>query len=609
MPATIGAFDTSYLDYRTWANYYAGVAFAPNGEMLLTINDGAARVQRISGNAPQLVAREPGCPTSAGTVADSAGNVYLACRRAVLRISSEGAKSVLAGSFTAEPFGNADGTGAAARFSELSTIAIGRDGVLYVGDSVNRNVRKITSDGTVTTLAGSRDNAPRDGVGLAAGFNQIRGLAVDANGNVLVSDSSTIRRISPDGAVRTIAGAAVSGERDGPALSALFGAPAGLAFDSRGNLFIADTQNQTIRKLSVDDQVSTVAGHSASTRRRDGTGSEAGLYYPHELSIDSADNLYAIESHTAVRRITPAGVVTTPFALAQQSRTAGYTDGAAAEARFQEPSSVAADRAGNLYVADPHNRAVRKVSPSGVVSTLVRDVVVQQISAGQDGSLYALGVNNAGTARIEANGTLTPLQPPTYTDWVLNGAPATGSVTRFVDIVADRNGNRYELIEEALARPCQTRDCEPPYIRRILRRVGADGTLREWREADARTVGMAHFHASGLTLDADGNLYLFSDAIWKLSPAGAWSLVGGARQAVGVALAADSRGNVYALDQDQGATVSVRKIAANGAGSVLTGAAGAPLYKRPSGMSPAIAVDAADRLWITQGDALIQLAQ
>ncbi len=609
----IGAIDQSNLDFATFSSYYTGVAFAPSGELLLNINDGAASVRRLSGSTLATIGTFAGCFSTVGMVADRFGNTYMACGQAVLRVASNGAASVFAGS-VAEG-GNVDGIGSAARFGMLSAIAIGPDGTLYIGDDINHNVRKIDVNGTVSTLAGSPTTSRADGVGSAAGFYAINGLAVDAQGNVYASDSFAIRRITAAGAVSTIAGSLTeSGERDGPAMTARFNNPAGLAFDSTGNLFIVDSQNRTVRKLGTDGQVSVFAGNSAALERRDGTGSQAGFSYPKELAIDAANQLYVIEGHNAIRRITPAAVVSTPFALHQQSSAAGFSDGSDT-ARFSEPGGLSADMAGNLYVADVINNAVRKVSPSGVVTTMASGTAARReyygsllsVSAGVDGSVYAAG---ASAFRIDANGVVTQLSVPKFTDW------ATSPYATFIrNIAADRSGNRYEVIEERADSGCGGFNGCPDYVRHTLRKVSADGTTRDWRGADvpAKAASSADWSIWAVVTDPAGNLYLSettTNAIWKLAPDGVWSLFSGTKQKAAPALAADAQGNVYALDTGT-YFATIRKITPDGKVTTLAGDADFPrLYLRTSQRNvPAIAIDADNRLWVTQGDAVIRIEQ
>jgi sugar lactone lactonase YvrE len=272
------------------------------------------------------------------------------------------------------PGGSADGVGAEARFSAPLGVATDSAGNVYVADTLNDTIRKITPEAVVTTLAGTAgvNSSSTDGTGAAAGFNAPQGIATDSSGNVYVADggSSQIRKITPAGVVTTPAGSGRSGSTDGIGAAASFNNPHGVATDSAGNVYVADTANSTIRKITPAGEVTTLAGtagvHGGST---DATGAAARFFFPRGVATDSAGNVYVAdtENHT-IRRITPAGVVTT---LAGTAHLTGSTDATGAAARFNSPEGIATDSAGNIYVADRGNHTIRKVTPEGVVSTVV----------------------------------------------------------------------------------------------------------------------------------------------------------------------------------------------------------------------------------------------
>ena len=226
-------------------------------------------------------------------------------------------------------------------------------------------------DYTFATLAGVvGTSGTNDGAGLAALFNLPGGVAVDSTGTVYVADSAnhTIRAITPAGVVSTWAGSAgVSGTNDGPVAAALFRSPQGLALDGSGNLLVADKGNCTIRRITPAGGVTTVAGTAGTTGTNDGAGLSAKFFYPSAVAADGAGNLYVADTgnHT-IRKITPAGAVTT---LAGKPGASGRTDGPGNLARFSSPFGIVADSAGNLWVADKDNNLIRKVDPAGNVST------------------------------------------------------------------------------------------------------------------------------------------------------------------------------------------------------------------------------------------------
>jgi serine/threonine-protein kinase len=274
------------------------------------------------------------------------------------------AVSTLAGS-GANSF--ADGTGSAARFSYPSGVAVDSAGTVYVADTQNNRIRKITSAGVVTTLAGSGANGSADGTGSAAQFWSPFGVAVDSSGTVYVADtnSQSIRKISPAGMVTTLAGGAF-GSADGTGSAAQFKSPAGVAVDSSGTVYVGDSQNHLIRKITPSGVVTTLAGSGASGST-DGTGSAAPFNYPKGLAVDSSGTVYVADTNNnRIRKITSAGVVTTLAGSGAYS----FADGTGSAAAFYTPSDVAVDSAGTVYVADSNNYRIRKISPAGVVTTL-----------------------------------------------------------------------------------------------------------------------------------------------------------------------------------------------------------------------------------------------
>jgi hypothetical protein len=332
-----------------------------------------------------------------GVTVDSAGILYVADPdnhniRKITPVGTSVVVTTLAGDASIkDQFGNpvggyADGTNSAARFKRPIDVAVDSAGNLYVADEGNSVIRKLTPEGTnwvVTTLAGvALTPGSTDGIGSAARFDFPFGVAVDASANVYVADttSDAIRKLTPAGTnwvVTTVAGLGGHyGSTEGLGPDARFAGPSGIALDSVGNAYVADQVNHTIRKVTADGLVTTVAGLAGYAGSADGTNNEARFNYPSSVTVDSAGNLYiADSSFNLIRKVTPVGtnwVVTTlagPAGTIDQDASQGTADGGSA-ARFIFPRGVAVDKGGNVYVADMVNSTIRKVLPSGFVTTL-----------------------------------------------------------------------------------------------------------------------------------------------------------------------------------------------------------------------------------------------
>lgn len=259
--------------------------------------------------------------------------------------------------------GSSDGTGTSASFNGPAGVAVDSAGNVYVADANNNSIREISPAGVVTTFAGSSSGAK-----YFASFNLPAGVAVDSAGNVYVADTfdNEIRKITPSGTVTTLAGSTTPGSTNGTGASAQFNGPEGVAVNAAGDVYVADTGNNEIREITPAGVVTTLAG-STAPGSADGTGSAASFYQPAGIAVDASGDIYVADhGNNEIREVTPAGVVTT---LAG-STTSGSADGTGAAASFDFPQAVAVDAAGNVYVADAGNNEIRIISANGIVTTL-----------------------------------------------------------------------------------------------------------------------------------------------------------------------------------------------------------------------------------------------
>ena len=274
-------------------------------------------------------------------------------------------------------FSGDGGPAASAGLNHPRGLAVDSSGGVYVSDSDNLRIRRISPNGMISTVAGNgmAGNAGDGGLAVKASLSNLTGVALDAAGNLYIADAHNmcVRKVTPGGIISTVAGTngsqGFSGD-GGPATSAQLNAPASVMF-SGGNLYIADSSNQRIRRVNANGTITTIAGNSvaAGFSGDGGLATNASLAFPLGMAMDSLGNLYfADANNNRVRRISPGGVITT-VAGNGTGRFAGDA-GPAAGASLNIPEDVAVDSAGNLLIADTGNNRVRKVDSSGLISTV-----------------------------------------------------------------------------------------------------------------------------------------------------------------------------------------------------------------------------------------------
>jgi Bacterial Ig-like domain/Secretion system C-terminal sorting domain/NHL repeat len=336
---------------------------------------------------------------------DGSGNVYVAdgYNNRIRKITATGVVSTLAGSGT---WGNADGTGSSAQFKNPSGVAVDASGTVYVAEWSGHRIRKITPEGLVSTLAGTGTAGFADGAGTGAQFNNPYGVAVDGSGTVYVADynNDRIRKITPSGEVSTLAGS-TRGFLDDTGTAAQFSAPTGIAVDGSGTVYMSDQFNNRIRKITSTGVVSTLAGFG-TVGFADGTGTVAQFAYPQGITVDGSGTVYVADKfNNRIRKITSAGVVST---LAGNG-TAGFADGVGTVAQFNEPYGIAVDGSGTVYVADYGNNRIRKI---------VQEKVLTGDTTGKVGTHnVVLNANdgNGGSTNQSFTITVNDVTPPTVT--------------------------------------------------------------------------------------------------------------------------------------------------------------------------------------------------
>ncbi|WP_460692866.1 NHL repeat-containing protein [Mucilaginibacter puniceus] len=313
-------------------------------------------VTTFAGSGEKKIANGTGTAASfyspSNITIDAAGNLYVAEGSLIRKITPAGVVTTIAGSSTTA--GYADGIGTAALFQGITGIFSDKAGNIYVADLGNYRIRKVNTNGTVTTIAGSGAKGTADGTGTAASFTYLAAITLDANDNLYVIDDFTkIRKVTPSGVVTTLSVRSATGT--GAPYFLLFG----LTTDLAGNIYVCDSNNNLIKKITPDGVASTLAGTANVRGSADGVGTAASFDGPFQVATDAAGNVYVSEAfNNKIRKITPGGVVTTIAG----NGMAGATNGSGASASFNHPYGIAVDMAGNIYVADAYNNLIRKIT-------------------------------------------------------------------------------------------------------------------------------------------------------------------------------------------------------------------------------------------------------
>jgi sugar lactone lactonase YvrE len=308
-------------------------------------------------------------------------------------------------------------------------VAVDSAGNVYVADTLNHTLRKITPLNTVSTIAGSAGNGgSTDGTaGSTARFQGPQGLAIDTSSNLYVADTNnhTIRKVVlSTKVVTTVAGlAGNSGSADGIRSLARFNYPSDVAVDAGGDLFVADTENHTIRMILPSGLVSTLAGLAGANGGADGTGSAARFNSPSAVAVDLSDNVYVADTdNDTIRMVVPSSCVVST--LAGLAGTSGSTDGLGSAVRFYGPAGITVDSSSNLYMTDTNNHTIR-------VGLLPSMPAIQTQPQSQ-----SVTVGNSVQFSVTASG-----RPTVTYQWYFNGTAITGATNSMYSLLSAQSGN------------------------------------------------------------------------------------------------------------------------------------------------------------------------
>ena len=486
-----------------------GIALDPAGNVFACDNDNnivvkispAGVLTVVAGNGVLAFSGDGGPATSASlaldisrlvgansqVAVDAAGNLYIAetISHRVRKVTPGGIITTLAGNRKAA-FAGDGGPATSASLNWPAGVAVDAAGNVYIGDTNNHRVRKVSPDGTITTIAGDGYTLGIDGrlrgdggPATRASLNYPMGVAVDAAGTLYIADNwnHRIRRVSPQGTITTVAGSGAafltgffgggfSGD-GGPGTKAELNLPIGVAVDTGGRLYIADSENHRIRMVTPEGTITTVAGNgfidSAGFPPFIGDGgpaTNAPLYFPVGVALDAAGSFYIADSeHVRVRKVGPDGIITT-VAGNGANRFSG-DGGLSASATLNSPQAVAVDATGNLYIADGGNRRIRRVGPDGIITTVAGagDAgssgdggaatsaslgFVTGVTVDAANNLYIADPGNNRVRKVTGGGIITTVAGSGAPGFSGDGGPATSaSLTSPQGVAVDRSGSLY----------------------------------------------------------------------------------------------------------------------------------------------------------------------
>ncbi len=544
-------------------------------------------------------AKAAGLNNPAGVAIDANGNIYIAdtYNHRIRKVNKNGIISTIAGNGTP----GYTGDGVAATATELSfpqQVAVDATGNLYISDFSNQRIRRVGKNGIISTVAGNGGygNSGNGGLATNAAIDSPGDLALDASGNMYITEpyEGYVRKITAAGIISTIAGTGPSysyGGDGGAATAAALNVPWGVTVDATGNVYIADASNQRIRKINTTGIISTVAGGGSSGLGDGGQATTAMLHLPTGVALDAAGNIYIVdENDNRIRKVTSGGVITT-FA-------GGWVGdgGPATTAALFHPAGVATDALGNVYIADANYSRVRKVSTSGIITTIAG--TGEQGYSGEggqataaelnypyavavdgQGNVYIADVGNNRIRKVATNGVISTFAGTGVQGYGGDGnAATTAKFSGPYGIAIDVAGNVYiaDLGNERVRKVG---------INGIINTIAGNGTQGYSGDGGAATAAQL-LSPGGIAVDAVGNVYITDQGnsrIRKVGTNGTISTIAGngtqgysgdgaaatdAEINIPASISVDAAGRVFIVDLYN---QRIRKVGTNGIITTITG--------------------------------------
>ena len=488
-------------------------------------------ITTVAGNGTNGYSGDGGAATNAtlsdpyGVTVDSGGNLYIAdyFNNRIRKVGTNGIITTVAGNGI-DGYSGDGGAATNAALSNPDCVTVDSGGNLYIVDNFHNVIRKVGTNGVITTVAGngSYGYSGDGGAATNAKLNDPTGVTVDSGGNLYISDyeNNRVRKVGTNGIITTVAGNGTQGySGDGGAAShAQLYHPTSVTVDSGGNLYIADYENNRVRKVGTNGVITTVAGNGTQGYSGDGSmATDAQLNYPADVSVDSISNLYIADyGNNRVRKVGANGVITTVAG----NGTNGYSGdgGAATNATLSDPYGVTVDSGGNLYIADYGNNRIRKVGTNGVITTVAGNGSYgysgdggaatnanlsnpDSLTVDSVGYLYIADTYNNRVRKVGMNGVITTMAGNGTGGYSGDGSASTSAeLASPAGVAVDGGGNLYIA----------------DYGNNRIRKVGTNGVITtvagngiDGYSGDGGAATNAKMNCpAGLTVDSAGNLFI-----------------------------------------------------------------------------------------------------
>jgi sugar lactone lactonase YvrE len=512
--------------------------------------------------------------SAAGMARDGFGNLFIAdtYNNVIRKVDTNGLTTIVAGNASTGYSGDG-GAATNAQFNLPVALIVDTTGNLLIADSGNNRIRKVATNGIISTVAGNGTSgfSGDNGFATAAEISNPSGLCLDAAGNLFIADTYNfvIRKVAITGIITTVAGS--------PGNPGTFYYPTAVAVDSSNNLYIADSQHNQVSKVNTSGTISTFAGNGTTNYSGDGGAAKnAALNLPVGLAVDAAHNLFIVDSgNNCIRKVGTNNVITTVAG----NGTMGFSGdgGVATNANLASPQNVAVDSFGNLFIADSGNNRIRQVGTNGIIATVAGRVLndgdfatnatlgsASGVAFDAAGNLYIADSHNNRIRKVDTNGIITTVAGNGFPGYSGDGASATGASLNVPSgLTFDASGNLY--IADTLNHRIRKVDTNG-----IISTVAGNGAFGSSGNGGAATNAQFSFPC-GVAADVFGNLFIadrYYTQIRKVDTNGIITVANSQFNGNPFGVAVDSVGNLFIAYTDG---QFVRKVSTNGVNTTVAG--------------------------------------